>query len=147
MEDRITRSVQLLQRGTRAWRIQVWISFLLALGICGTGLAWLPGESLDRVFMVMGYTFCLSAVFGLAKFVRDREQNRGETPLWALVVWGGFGAAMGLTAWGLLRMEINPTWKAFLLVSWFYLISAAFTLAKTLRDAYEAERLARAVEP
>jgi hypothetical protein len=34
-------------------------------------------------------------------------------------------------------MEINPTWRAYLLVSWLYLISSAFTLAKTLRDAHE----------
>jgi hypothetical protein len=40
-------------------------------------------------------------------------------------------------------MEINPTWKAYLMVSWLYLISSAFTLAKTLRDAYEADRLER----
>jgi hypothetical protein len=57
------------------------------------------------------------------------------------VVWGGFGLAMALTAWGLWRMEINPTWKAYLVVSWLYVISSAFTLAKTLRDAYEAKRL------
>jgi hypothetical protein len=43
-------------------------------------------------------------------------------------------------------MEINPTWKAYLLVSWLYLISSAFTLAKTLRDAYEADRAERAQE-
>ena len=54
---------------------------------------------------------------------------------------------MALTAWGLWRMEISPTWKAYLLVSWLYLISSAFTLAKTLRDGYEAERLERAQEP
>jgi hypothetical protein len=40
-------------------------------------------------------------------------------------------------------MEINPTWKAYLVVSWLFLISSAFTLAKTLRDAYEVDRLDR----
>jgi hypothetical protein len=44
-------------------------------------------------------------------------------------------------------MEINPTWKAYLMVSWLYLISSAFTLAKTLRDAYEADRLEPALRP
>jgi len=46
---------------------------------------------------------------------------------------------MGLTGWGLLRMEISETYKAFLGVSWLFLISTAFTLAKTLRDRHEAE--------
>ncbi len=131
------------QRDTRAWQLQVWISFGLAVFLCATGLGWLPGQALDRAFMVMGYVFCLSAAFVLAKFVRDNQHgpsaSAGDTPMWKLVVWGGFLTAMGLTAWGLLRMEIGETYKAFLAVSWLFLISSAFTLAKTLRDRHEAE--------
>jgi hypothetical protein len=127
--------------------MQVWISFGIAVLVCGTGLAWLPGGDLDRAFMVMGYFFCLSSAFALSKYVRDNAIAPSDTPMWAMVVWGGFALSMALTAWGLWRMEINPTWKAYLLVSWLYLISSAFTLAKTLRDAYEADRLERAQEP
>lgn len=130
----------MVRRDTRAWRIQVWISFGLALLVCTGGLAALPGAELDRAFMVMGYAFCLTSAFALAKFVRDAEGGPKDTPLWRLVVWGSFALAMALTGWGLWRMEINPTWKAYLLVSWLYLISCAFTLAKTLRDAWEADR-------
>ena len=97
--------------------------------------------------MVMGYFFCLSAAFALSKYVRDKAIAQSDTPMWGMVVWGGFALAMALTGWGLWRMEINPTWKAYLLVSWLYLISSAFTLAKTLRDAYEADRFERGQEP
>ena len=133
-----------IQRDTRAWQLQVWVSFLLAAFLCGVGLAYLPGRDLDRAFMVMGYFFCLSAAFVLAKFVRDNEKARlerrpADTPMFRLVVWAGFGIAMALTAWGLLRMEINETYKAFLAVSWLYLITCTFTLAKTLRDRHEAD--------
>ena len=34
---------------------------------------------------------------------------------------------------------MNSTYKAFLGVSWLYLVTSAFTLAKTLRDRYEAD--------
>ena len=61
------------QRDSRAWRAQVWISFGLAVALCAGGLAGLPGQSLDRAFMVMGYLFCLSTAFVLSKFVRDGE--------------------------------------------------------------------------
>ena len=54
--------------------------------------------------------------------------------------------AMGLTAWGLMRMEINETYKAFLGVSRLYLITVTFTLAKTLRDAHEADLYERATQ-
>ena len=143
MESTVPAPVRIVQRDTRAWRLQVWVSFGLALLVCGSGLAWLPGAELDRAFMVMGYVFCLSTAFALAKFVRDNAERPSDTPLWSLVVWGGFALAMALTGWGLWRMEINPTWKAYLVVSWLFLISSAFTLAKTLRDAYEADRLER----
>lgn len=122
--------------------MQVWISFGIAVFLCAVGLAWLPGADLEKVFMVMGYVFCLSATFMLSKFVRDNQSSRrgaSDTPLWKLVVWGGFAVAMGLTGWGLVGMEINVTYKAFLGVSWLYLITSAFTLAKMLRDRYEAD--------
>ena len=134
----------LIHRDSKAWVVQVWASFLIAVFLCGVGLAYLPGKDLDRAFMVMGYFFCLSAAFVLAKFVRDSEKARGdtrmaETPLFKLVVWGGFFLAMALTGWGLVRMEVNDTYKAFLGVSWLYLITCTFTLAKTLRDRHEAD--------
>ena len=133
----------IVQRDSRAWQLQVWVSFGIAVFLCAVGLAWLPGSQLEQAFMVMGYVFCLSAAFVLAKFVRDNEgatrRGAGDTPLWKLVVWGGFAVAMGLTGWGLLGMEINVTYKAFLGVSWLYLITTAFTLAKMLRDRHEAD--------
>lgn len=131
-----------VQRDTRAWQLQVWASFAIAVFLCATGLAWLPGERLEQAFMVMGYVFCLSTAFALAKFVRDQQaaaRSGGDTPLWRWVVWGGFVVAMSLTGWGLLGMQIQPTYKAFLGVSWLYLITTAFTLAKMLRDRHEAD--------
>lgn len=138
----------LIQRDSSAWRLQVWLSFIAAASLCAVGLAWLPGQDLERAFMVMGYVFCLSAAFVLAKFVRDNEKARAtrggarsDTPMFKAVVWGGFFMAMGLTGWGLWQMAINPTYKGFLGVSWLYLITSSFTLAKTLRDQHEADLL------
>jgi hypothetical protein len=129
----------LIKRDTRAWQMQVWVSFGIAVTLCAVGLAWLPGDDLDRAFMIMGYVFCMSAAFALAKFVRDNERRKVDTPMFSAVVWSGFALAMALTGWGLWRMDINPTYKAFLLVSWLFLISSVFTLAKTLRDKHEAD--------
>jgi len=127
------------RRDTAAWKLQVWISFGVAATLCAIGLAWLPGSEIDRAFMVMGYVFCLSSAFALAKFVRDNERSRVDSPLWKGVAWGAFAVAMSLTAWGLTRLTVQPVWQAYLLVSWLFLISCTFTLAKTLRDAHEAD--------
>ena len=134
----------LIHRDSKPWQVQGWLSFLLAVFLCAVGLSYLPGRDLDRAFMVMGYFFCLSAAFVLAKYVRDQEKTQAEgkladTPMFKLVVWGGFVLAMSLTGWGLWRMEVNETYKAFLGVSWLYLITCTFTLAKTLRDRHEAD--------
>jgi hypothetical protein len=127
-----------IHQDTKAWKAQVWISFGIAASLCAIGLAYLPGQDLDRAFMFMGYGFCLSAAFAVAKYVRDNQHRRVDTPMWGMVVWGGFALAMALTGWGLWRMDINPTYKAFLGVAWMFLISSVFTLAKTLRDAHKA---------
>ena len=131
-----------IQHDTKAWEAQVWISFAVAASPCAIGLAYLPGQDLDRAFMVMGFGFCLSTAFAVAKYVRDNQARRVDTPMWGTVVWGGFALAMALTGWGLWRMEVNPTYKAFLGVCWMFLISSVFTLAKTLRDAHEASMAA-----
>jgi hypothetical protein len=132
----------LIHRDSKPWQVQVWVSFMIAVFLCAVGLSYLPGRDLDRAFMVMGYFFCLSAAFVLAKYVRDQEKTQvdvKDTPMFRLVVWGGFFLAMLLTGWGLWRMEVNETYKAFLGVSWLYLITCSFTLAKTLRDRHEAD--------
>lgn len=129
-----------VQRDTKAWTLQVWISFIIALFLCAVGLAYLPGQDIDRAFMIMGYLFCLSATFVLSKFVRDNAREKADTPMWRWVVYGAFFVAMTLTGWGLWRMNINDTYKAFLLVSWLYLTTSTFTLAKTLRDGHDADR-------
>ncbi len=104
-----------IRHDTRAWRMQVWISFFASASLCAIGLAWLPGRDLDRAFMVMGYVFCLSAAFALAKFIRDNATRSVDTPLWRVVVWAGFFVAMALTGWGLEQMDINlpvaPFWR------------------------------------
>ena len=46
-----------VQRDTKAWTLQVWISFIIALFLCAVGLAYLPGQDIDRAFMIMGYLF------------------------------------------------------------------------------------------
>jgi hypothetical protein len=129
--------ISLPRRDSAAWKAQVWISFGVAASMCAIGIAWLPGADLDRTFMVMGYVFCLSSAFALAKFVRDNERSRVDSPMWKAVVWVAFGFAMALTGWGLARLTVQPVWQAYLLVSWLFLISCTFTLAKMLRDAHE----------
>lgn len=133
----------IMQRDTAGWRLQVWISFALSIGASGLGIIQLPGQELDRAFLAIGFFFCLFAVFAVSKTVRDNRDGQVDTGSWMMTVWVAFAAAVALTAWGLFRMNI-PYWqKAYMVVTWLFLVSSAFTLAKTLRDRHEADLMER----
>ena len=63
-----------MQRDTSGWRLQVWISFGLAILAAGIGVVNLPGQELDRAFLAIGLFFCLFASFALAKTLRDGHE-------------------------------------------------------------------------
>lgn len=132
-----------MQRDTGGWRLQVWISFGLALAASAMGILQLPSQELDRAFLAIGFFFCLFAVFAVSKTVRDNRDGQVDTGSWVMTVWIAFAAAVALTAWGLFRMKIDYWQKAYMLVTWLFLVSTAFTLAKALRDSHEADIMER----
>jgi hypothetical protein len=112
--------------------------------LCATvGVLQLPGQELDRAFLAIGMFFCLFATFAVAKTIRDNRDGQVDTGAWVMTVWVAFVAAVMLTAWGLYRMKIEEWQKYYMLVTWLFLVSAAFTLAKMLRDEQEASLLER----
>jgi hypothetical protein len=132
-----------MQRDTGSWRMQVWTSFGLAVAAAGLGIVQMPAQDLDRAFLAIGFFFCLFTVFAVSKTIRDNRDGQVDTASWVMTVWIAFAAAVALTAWGLFRMNI-PYWeKAYMVVAWLFLVSTAFTLAKTLRDAHEADIMER----
>lgn len=136
-----------MQRDTGGWRAQIWISFTLAVLASGMGVLQLPSQELDRAFLAIGFFFCLFATFATAKTVRDNRDGRVDTNGWIITVWVSFAAAVCLTAWGLWRMNIGDWQKGYMVVSWMFLVSSTFTLAKTIRDRHEADLMMRSNEP
>ena len=137
----------IMRRDTSSWRLQVWLSFGLAVGACGVGVIQLPGQELDRAFLALGLFFCLFSSFAVAKTLRDNRDGQVDTASWVMTVWAAFAAAIALTAWGLWRMNI-PSWeKGYMAVSWLFLVSSTFTLAKTVRDGHEAQLMEQSSGP
>ena len=131
----------IVQRDTAAWRMQVRLSFVLAILCAGVGVLNMPGQDLDRAFLAIGMFFCLFASFSVAKTQRDNRDGQVDTSMWVIAVWIAFAAAILLTGWGLWRMNIEQWQKYYMLVSWLFMVSSTFTLAKTIRDAQEADLL------
>lgn len=132
-----------MHRDTAGWRTQVWLSFAIAVIACGAGVIQMPGQELDRAFLALGLFFCLFSSFAVAKTIRDNRDGQVDTASWVMTVWIAFAAAIALTAWGLWRMNIPGSEKNYMIVSWLFLVSSSFTLAKTLRDAHEVELMER----
>ncbi len=128
-----------IKRDTSAWIFQVWASFVIALALCAYGVWNLPGSSQDRVFLAMGFFFCLSSSFVLAKCLRDNQYKVVDTAMWRGQVWAAFFLAIVLTGWGLGRMELQSGTRDYMLAAWLFLVSATFTLTKTIRDGHEAD--------
>ena len=131
----------IVQRDTAAWRMQVRISFALAVLCAGVGMLNMPGQELDRAFLAIGMFFCLFASFSVAKTQRDNRDGQVDSSQWVIAVWIAFAAAVLLTGWGLWRMNIDQWQKYYMLVSWLFMVSSTFTLSKTIRDAQEATLL------
>lgn len=132
-----------MRRDSSSWRLQVWTSFGLALLACAVGVIQLPGQELDRAFLAIGLFFCLFSSFAVAKTIRDNRDGQVDTGSWVMAVWIAFAAAIALTAWGLWRMAIPDWQKGYMVVSWLFLVSSTFTLAKTVRDSHEADLMER----
>ena len=96
------------RRDSRAWSVQVWISFGIAAFLSATGLYWLPGSLIERAFMVMAYVFSLSSVFVLSRHVRDQAEGLPQTPRWGLVVWVGFWRGFAAHRLGLVADADQP---------------------------------------
>jgi hypothetical protein len=128
-----------VRRDTATWNMQVWLSFGLAILACLIGVWHMPSEGLDRAFLAIGFFFCLFASFALSKLIRDNRDEKVDTGSWVMTVWIAFFVAVAMTAWGLFRMKIGDWEKGFMVVSWCFLVSTAFTLAKTVRDKQEAD--------
>lgn len=129
----------IVRRDTGAWILQTWIFFAVAVTLCVVAVWNISGVGLDRAFVAVGMFFVLSAAFTLSKTIRDNQSEQVDTQFWIIQVWSAFVIALSLTSWGVFRMNIDAWHKWFLVGACVFLLSSAFSLAKTLRDRHDAD--------
>jgi hypothetical protein len=62
-----------------AFFVQSVVSFAVATGAMGIGVAYLPVESWIRAFLGIGLLYVVTSTFTLAKVVRDRQELENVT--------------------------------------------------------------------
>lgn len=70
------------------------------------------------------------------------DSNRLDSPAWVFFVKASFACALGGMLFGIVMMGEVPIWmRGYLMLGTLFLTGATFTLAKTLRDQFEAGKL------
>lgn len=64
-----------------------------------------------------------------------------DTPAWNLYVWVAFLVSAFLMLLGIWYMPVDLWIKGYFVMGYFFSVGSTFTLAKTMRDNYEARRL------
>lgn len=125
-----------LRRDTQVRISQVRISLVLALALalCLAGITNLTPQGTDRALMATSFLFCLSSAFTLAKTLRDDRDRQVDTQAWMVQAWTSFGISNVLVLRGLVRIDVPIRRKLYRATAWVFLLSASFTLAKTVRD-------------
>ena len=59
---------------TGAWKTFTYLSFLLAAGMLGLGIAFLPADIWIKGYLAMAAIFTVGASFTLAKTLRDEHE-------------------------------------------------------------------------
>jgi hypothetical protein len=122
------------QKDTSAWILQTWLSFAIAMLVAIYGLFNLPIDLWQKGYLTMGLFFCLCSTFALAKTIRDNHHRRVDTGAWVMQSWAAFIASALLTATGIWHLKVEFWVQGYAAVAMLFVVTTAFTLAKTLRD-------------
>lgn len=68
-----------------------------------------------------------------------------DTPAWIFFVWVSFCTALCLVLLGVLYAPVDLWVKGYLAMGIFFLVGSTFTLAKTIRDNHEVQKLVNRV--
>lgn len=63
-----------------------------------------------------------------------------DTPAWMFFVWVSFTLSVSLMMVGIYYMPVDLWIKGYLLMGLIFTVGSSFTLSKTLRDDFEAQR-------
>jgi hypothetical protein len=66
-----------------------------------------------------------------------------NTPAWRFQVWASFALAMTLMCVGIYHLPVDWWMKGYLAMGLIFTVGSCFGLAKTIRDDFEVDKLAK----
>src|SRR5262245_29758218 len=71
----------------------------------------------------------------------DHPMTRKDTPAWIFQVWASFVLSASLMVIGIYYLPVSEWVRGYLVMGMLFLVGSCFSLAKTLRDNFEIEKL------
>ena len=76
----------------------------------------------------------------------NKLPTQQDTTAWIIQVWASFAIALVATGVGILNLPVNNWVKGYMGMGVLFTVGSSFSLAKTVRDRHEAEKLTSKVE-
>lgn len=130
----------IIMNHTSSWYRQVWISAIISVVASIWVILNMPAVGLTKLFITMAMMFSFTMCFVLSKYIRDRQANIRQTPSFKYIAYGGTAIAAAMFFYGVLTTQTadNISWVALAVICWCYTQTCGFSLAKTLRDKFDA---------
>ena len=78
--------------------------------------------------------------------MKDKYIRQQDTSAWIIQVWASFILAVSSTTLGIFYLPVDNWVKGFMGMGLTFSVGSSFTLAKTIRDNHEAERLTARID-
>ncbi len=75
-----------------------------------------------------------------------KNEVHRDTPAWIFQTWASFILSMGATGTGIYYLPVDLWVRGFMAMGILFTVASAFTLAKTVRDNHESEKLMNRVK-
>lgn len=69
-----------------------------------------------------------------------------HSPAWLAQVWISFAVAVGVTSIGVYLLPVDAWVRAFMGMGLLFCVGSTFSLAKTIRDQHEAQRITARID-
>ena len=74
------------------------------------------------------------------------ELPASHSPAWVAQTWVSFALSLGMTAIGIYWLPVDAWVKGFMCMGLLFTVGSTFSLAKTLRDLHESERVHKRID-
>ena len=69
------------------------------------------------------------------------NHTKTDTAAWIFQTWAAFALSLGSTSIGIYYLPVDPWVRGFMSIGLLFTVASSFTLAKTVRDNHEADKL------